>query len=153
LKLLTITVPSYNCEKTLKLTLESLCCREIIEYLDIILVNDGSTDKTASIAQDFKMSYPESISVISKENGGHGSAVNTGINNAKGVYFRVVDGDDSLEKQGFLALIEKLKTTTADLVASNYKMVFVDTGIEKEKRFDRDTVRRKYLFWHTFNEY
>ena len=146
MKLLSITVPSYNCEKTLKSTLESLCCQEVIKYLDIIVVDDGSTDKTASIAYDFEISHPESIRVISKENGGHGSAVNTGIINANGVYFRVVDGDDSLEKQGLLALIEKLKTTTADLVASNYKMVFVDTGIEKEKRFDNIKFNHLYDF-------
>ena len=100
LKQLTIAVPSYNVEKTLEATLSSLCVSEVLPELDIIVVDDGSKDGTAKIAEGFACRYPESVCVIRKENGGHGSAVNTGIDAAQGRYFKVVDGDDRLDRDG-----------------------------------------------------
>lgn len=126
MKLLTITVPSYNVEKTLAATLDSLCVDEILPKLDIIVVDDGSIDSTAEIAQKYANTYPQSIRVISQPNGGHGSAVNTGIKYSQGKYFKVVDGDDKLDKDGFTALVDCLENTDADLVASNYKKVLPD---------------------------
>lgn len=126
LKLLSIAVPSYNVEKTLGATLASLCVPETIDFLDIIVVDDGSIDATVSAAKPFIEQYPESVRIISKQNGGHGSAVNTGILNARGRYFKVVDGDDRLDREGLTALVGLLKSTDADLVASNYKKVLPD---------------------------
>lgn len=126
MKLLSITVPSYNVEKTLGATLESLCVPETIDLLDIIVVDDGSVDGTVSAAKPFIEKYPESVRIISKQNGGHGSAVNTGISAARGKYFKVVDGDDRLDCEGLKALGDLLQNTDADLVASNYKKVLPD---------------------------
>lgn len=98
LKLLTIAVPAYNVEKTLGATLESLCVDEVLCKLDIIVVDDGSKDGTVSIAKTFTEKHPCSVRLISKQNGGHGSAVNTGLDAAQGRYFKVVDGDDRLER-------------------------------------------------------
>jgi len=149
LKLLTITVPSYNVEKTLAATLDSLCVEEILPKLDIIVVDDGSSDSTPEIAQKYAKAYPESVRVISQPNGGHGSAVNTGIKNAQGKYFKVVDGDDRLDKDGFIALVNCLEKTDADLVASNYKKVLPDgsdagtmefTGVEYNKIYSFDEI-------------
>lgn len=126
MKLLTITVPSYNVEKTLTATLESICVDELMPELDIIVVDDGSVDSTLNIAKDYERRYPQSVRVVSKENGGHGSAVNIGIELAAGRYFKVVDGDDRLERDGLKALLSCLEKTDADLVASNYKKVLPD---------------------------
>lgn len=126
MKLLSIAIPSYNVEKTLKATLESLCVPETIDCLDIIVVDDGSKDRTVSVAKPFIEKYPESVRIISKQNGGHGSAVNTGLDAARGKYFKVVDGDDRLDREGLNALVSFLKKTDADLVASNYKKVLPD---------------------------
>lgn len=126
MKLLTITVPAYNVEKTLSATLESLCVAEVINKLDIVVVDDGSKDKTASIAARFAGKFPDSVRVVSKQNGGHGSAVNTGIDAAQGKYFKVVDGDDRLSHEGIIALVNLLEQTNADLVAANYKKVLPD---------------------------
>lgn len=123
MKLLTIVVPSYNVENTLGATLKSLCVEELIDKLDIIVVDDGSKDATAEKAKEFKELYPQSVRLIQKENGGHGSTVNTGIKEASGKYFKVVDGDDRLSYSGLKALLNVLEKTDADLVASNYRKV------------------------------
>lgn len=146
LKLLTIAVPSYNVEKTLGATIESLCVKEVLQKLDIIIVDDGSKDSTAKIAEDYQGRYPESVRVISKSNGGHGSAVNAGIDAAKGRYFKVVDGDDRLSRSGLIALINCLETCDVDLVASNYKKVLPNGADAGEMNFRGVEFDKKYLF-------
>lgn len=126
MKQLTITVPSYNVEKTLEATLNSLCVDELLPELDIIVVDDGSKDTTAEIAYAFSARYPDSVRVVSKQNGGHGSAINAGIDAARGRYFKVVDGDDRLDRAGFCALVVALEKSDSDLVATNYKKVLPD---------------------------
>jgi glycosyltransferase involved in cell wall biosynthesis len=146
LKLLTIAVPSYNVEKTLGATLESLCVSEVIEKLDIIVVDDGSKDGTENLANGFAQKYPDSVRVIKKANGGHGSAVNTGIDAARGRYFKVVDGDDRLSHDGLIALVRRLETSDSDLVASNYKKVLPSGEDAGEMNFSGIDFQAKYLF-------
>lgn len=101
-KLLTVVVPAYNMENYLDRCLSSFIIKdEIMKYLDIIVVNDGSTDNTLSIALKYEDKYPNVFRVISKENRGHGSAINTGISNAKGKFFKVVDADDSVNSSSY----------------------------------------------------
>ena len=69
------------------------------ELVEILIVDDGSTDDTAKIADAYAEKYPTIVKAIHKENGGHGDAVNTGIAHATGVYFKVVDSDDWLIKK------------------------------------------------------
>ena len=88
-KTLTITVPSYNVENTLKETVCSLLEPTVLNDLEILIVNDGSKDNTSSIAHSLEKQYPQTIRVIDKENGGHGSTINTGIKEAKGKYFKI----------------------------------------------------------------
>ena len=64
------------------------------EEVEIIVVNDGSKDRTAQIAQEYVEKYPTIVKAVNKENGGHGSAVNAGLDNATGLFFKVVDSDD-----------------------------------------------------------
>ena len=127
MKLLTITVPSYNVEKTLSPTLDSLCIEDFIDKLDIIVIDDGSSDRTQEIAQGFALRYPDSVRVVRKANGGHGSTINKGIELAQGRYFKVVDGDDQLDRKGFSALVKLLESTDADLVAAHYQKVIVNS--------------------------
>ena len=67
--------------------------------LEILIVDDGSTDRTAEIADEYERKYPNIVRAIHKENGGHGDAVTTGIRNATGLFFKVVDSDDSLHQK------------------------------------------------------
>lgn len=85
--ILSVAVPSYNVEQYLNKTLPSYCDERFNDILEVIIVNDGSTDTTAEIAQSYVDRYPRIFKLVNKENGGHGSAVNAGIDNATGKYF------------------------------------------------------------------
>lgn len=74
-KLLTIVVPAYNVEKYIKNCLDSFIDLSVLRSLEILIVDDGSTDSTASLAHTYEQKYPYSFKVLSKENGGHGSTI------------------------------------------------------------------------------
>lgn len=127
-KVLTIVVPSYNVEAYLERGLESFCDERLADALEVIVVNDGSSDATPQIAQRFVDREPRIFRLISKENGGHGSTINAGLDAATGMYFRVVDGDDWVNTDGLVELIAKLEHTDADLVVDKKREVDMKTG-------------------------
>ena len=75
-KTLTITIPSYNVENTLRETVDSLLVPSILNDLEILIVNDGSKDSTSVIGHEYERQYPQTVRVIDKKNGGHGSKIN-----------------------------------------------------------------------------
>lgn len=120
---ITFTVPCYNSEDYMERCIDSLLSGE--ERVEIIIVDDGSTDRTGEIADNYARNYPEIIRVIHQENGGHGAGVNAGLANASGRYFKVVDSDDWLDEaelQKLLAQIRKWdkEDTRVDLIICNY---------------------------------
>lgn len=129
-KLLSIAMPSYNVAAYLRRGLESLSDARLADSLEVLVVNDGSTDETARIAQEFVDASPNVFRLINKENGGHGSAVNAGIAAARGKYFRVVDGDDWINPEGLLQVIEVLQNSEADIVVDERCDVDMLTGNE-----------------------
>ena len=134
-KILTITVPAYNVEKFLNQTLNSFIDERILDVLEVLIVDDGSKDSTAAIGKEYEEKYPRTFRVISKENGGHGSTINRGIQEAKGKYFKIVDGDDWVDTEGLVSLIERLKDCNADYVFTNYYEVSDVTKEKKEVKF------------------
>ena len=98
-KILSVSIASYNVEKILSQTLDSCLVPEIMDKLEVIVVNDGSKDGTAAVAEEYVKKAPETFVLINKENGGYGSTVNAGIQAATGKYFRLLDGDDWFDKQ------------------------------------------------------
>ncbi|MTI55289.1 glycosyltransferase [Geosporobacter ferrireducens] len=131
MKYLTFVVPSYNSEAYLERCIESLLPGG--EDVEIIIVNDGSTDKTGKITDMYANLYPNIVKAVHKENGGHGSGVNVGIERAKGIYFKVVDSDDWVEEGSYLTLLNKIKEIvesdiTIDLFVSNYVYNRLDNG-------------------------
>ena len=108
-KLLTVSVASYNVEKTLRKTLDSFCDKRYIDYIEVLIEDDGSTDKTQDIGKEYEMKYPQSFRYIKKDNGGHGSTINKSIELAQGLYFKVIDGDDWVDNNDFNELINVLK--------------------------------------------
>lgn len=119
-KILTITIPSYNVEQYLEQTLESFIDVSIMNDLEVLIIDDGSTDQTAAIGKRYEARYPQTFRVISKANGGHGSAINKGIEESTGWYFTVVDGDDWVRTEDFVQLVEELKCCDADYVITDY---------------------------------
>lgn len=118
MKTLTCVVPSYNAEPHLHRCLDSIL--PAASDVEVIVVDDGSTDATAAIGQRYAERYPGVVRVISKPNGGHGSAVNAGIAAARGTYLKVVDSDDWVERDALEALLNVLRTEDLDLVVTNF---------------------------------
>ena len=78
-KTLSISIAAYNVEKFLKNTLASLVAPEIMDDIEVLIVDDGSKDNTATIGKEFEEKYPNSFKVISKPNGGYGSTINAAM--------------------------------------------------------------------------
>lgn len=141
-KLLTIAVPAYQAESYLRTNLDAFCQTEFLEKIEVIVIDDGSTDRTGSIADEYAEKYPDTVKVIHKENGGHGSGVNAGIDAAEGLYFKVVDADDWVEKEPFSHLLENLEAQAkkekpgSDAVVSGFYWVY-DEGTGQECNFRR----------------
>lgn len=111
--LMTLAVPAYNSEAYLERCVDSLLATESYDT-EIVIVNDGSKDGTREIADRYQREYPGRVIAVHKENGGHGSAINTGLRHASGVYFKVVDSDDWLDPDAFERTLAKLRESVAD---------------------------------------
>lgn len=124
-KILTISIAAYNVEEYIGETLNSLLLDSgLMKKIEVLVIDDGSKDHTREITEEYIKKYGNSISLISKENGGWGSAVNVGIKNASGKYFRILDGDDWLETSNLKDFILFLEKTDADIVISPYEKVY-----------------------------
>ncbi|MBQ9009733.1 MAG: glycosyltransferase family 2 protein [Clostridia bacterium] len=108
MKILSVAVPCYNSEAYMRHAIESLLPGG--EDVEILIVDDGSTDGTAGIADEYEAKYPGMVRTLHKENGGHGDAVMHGLRHATGMYFRVLDSDDWLDSEVLLAMIRLLRT-------------------------------------------
>ncbi len=135
MKLLSIAIPCFNSENYMRKCVESLLAGG--EQVEILIVDDGSAkDRTAEIADEYAANYPSIVKAIHKENGGHGSAVNAGIANATGLYFKVVDSDDWVKKEAYLEILKKLEElaggdTVLDMLISNF--VYEKEGEKRKK--------------------
>ena len=107
MKIVSFAIPCYNSEGYMSKCIESLLPGG--EDVEIIIVDDGSSDRTAEIADAYAEKYPTIIKAIHQENGGHGEAVNTGIKNATGLYFKVVDSDDCLGRKALEKVLNLLE--------------------------------------------
>lgn len=135
MKLLSIAIPSYNSQDYLRHCVDSLLPGG--SEVEILIVDDGSTDATAEIADDYAAQYPEIVRAIHQENGGHGAAVMAGIENATGKYFKVVDSDDWVDAAAYARILETLRgfcaqETPVDMLVSNF--VYDKVGVKHKKR-------------------
>ncbi len=130
MKTLSLVVPVYNTEAYLRRCLDSVLLEEIADELELIAVNDGSTDGSLSILREYQARYQEMFILIDKENGGHGSAVNAGLQAAAGRYFRVLDSDDWFDTPGFLHYLSHLSGCQEDLVVTPYSQEYTWNGTE-----------------------
>lgn len=130
MKLLTIVIPMYNTEKYINRCLDSILFDEVAEDLEVLVVNDGSKDNSVEIAKKYAERFPRTVKIIDKENGGHGSTINKGLELASGKYFRVLDSDDWFDSNSFLSFMEKLKKCTEDVVVTPYYQEYVYNGVQ-----------------------
>lgn len=122
-KVLSIVIPAYNMEEYIAETLDSLICDEYMDDIEVLVIDDGSKDRTAEIAKKYEEKYPNTFKVVSKENGGHGSALNKGIEVASGKYYRPLDADDWFDTESLKVVVKELKNHDADMVLTNFVKV------------------------------
>lgn len=133
-KILSIIIPSYNMEKYLDKCLDSLLIHSL-DNIEILVVNDGSKDRTLEIARDYEGKYPNSIHVIDKPNGNYGSCINRGLKEATGKYIKILDADDSFDTINFELFVKFLQNSDADLILSNFYQVDPDGVKIKDKNY------------------
>ena len=128
------------------------------EDIEILVVNDGSNDNTANIADEYSKRYPGIVRAIHKKNGGHGSAVNTGIANAKGLYFKVLDSDDWFDEDSLLKVMDFLRKVVTDsipldMLICNY--VYEKPSINKQKVISYNSAipKDKFITWNNVKHF
>lgn len=150
MKLLSFAVPCFNSAAYMEKCVDSLLKGG--EDVEIIIVNDGSTDETAEIADRYAREYPSIIKVVHKENGGHGSAVNTGIDQASGLYFKVVDSDDWVKEEPYMQILGALKDLAGgervlDMLVSNFVYEKIGEKRHKVMRYKHALPAQEIFTW------
>lgn len=144
-KTLTVIVPAYNVEQYIERCLKSIV---VFNDIEIIVIDDGSTDGTLRVIKQLQKQYPKNITVVAKENGGHGSTINVGIKKATGKYVRVLDSDDWLNPETLGKYIEALKKSDSDIVLTDYsrKIAKGDTDdfATASYSFKQDLAQKEY---------
>ncbi len=155
MELLSIAVPCYNSQEYMRNCVDSLL--EGGDLVEILIVDDGSKDDTAKIADEYAEKYPGIVKAIHQENGGHGEAVNAGIRSAQGLYFKVVDSDDWVNKEAYMAILEKLREIaggpeTLDMMISNF--VYEKSGAKRKKvmRYKRYLPEGRIFTWQEISK-
>ena len=134
MKYISFAIPCYNSEAYMEKAIQSILPGG--EDVEIIVVNDGSSDGTSEVAKKYEEKYPGIVKAVDKENGGHGDAVNTGLAHATGVYFKVVDSDDWVDEEALLKILSAVKgfvdaDSKVDMLISNY--VYEKVGMTHKK--------------------
>lgn len=124
-KVLSVSIAAYNVETTLREALDVFTAAEVRDYVDVMIVDDGSKDATAKIATEYEEKFPGTFRLISKKNGGWGSTLNTGMKNAIGRYFKQLDGDDYYSIENLKDFLVFLQNSDADIVYSPF-VTFTD---------------------------
>lgn len=127
-KILAIGIPSYNAEPYLDRCIPTFIHEKLVDRIEVIIVNDGSKDKTKEIAEKYCAMYPNTVRVINKENGGHGSAVNAALYATNAKYYKVVDADDWVDTKKLIKLVDELEKCDSDIVSNAYHTVDMVTG-------------------------
>lgn len=132
---MSIIVPAYNVEKKLDTFFNQLFLSRYLDNLEVIIVNDGSKDRTGEVTERYHSRYPTLIRSITQSNGGHGAAMTTGIKAARGTYCRPVDGDDWLDPNGLDKTIEYLMFhADSDMIVNDFCRKNITTGDTQTKQ-------------------
>ena len=156
MKYISFAIPCYNSEVYMAQAIESILPGG--EDVEILIVNDGSKDRTAEIGKEYEEKYPGIVKLINKENGGHGDAVNAGLSHASGKYFKVVDSDDWVDRISLMKILNVLKNfeeeeQEVDMLIANY--VYEKVGMEHKKviRYDNVLPENQILKWDEIGQF
>ena len=138
-----VIIPVYNTEQYLEACLDSVLGQTLKE-LEVILVNDGSTDSSLKIMEKYQSEYPDRVRLLSKENGGQATARNVAIPLCTGEYIGFVDSDDYIEPEMYESMYRKAKEADADYVECDYVNVKVNAHGEQERIADYGSRVREY---------
>lgn len=147
---LSVVVPAYNAEAYLSRALDSLV--GFGPDVEVLVVDDGSTDGTAALAREYVDRFPGEVRLLSKPNGGHGSAINTGLEHARGTYLKVVDADDWLDRDALTDVLATLtgfvsRGTEVDLLVTNFVYEKQGKKIKTAVRYFGALPRRRVIGW------
>ena len=148
MKVLSFVIPAYNSALFLDKGVPTMLHPEIVDKLEIIIVNDGSTDDTAIAAQKYCDMYPDTVRLINQENKGHGGALNTGCAAATGKYIKTVDADDWVLTENLPEFVACLESCEREVVLTHYRTVDISNGEIKEYKIFPE----KYDTAYTFDE-
>ncbi|MGI6045721.1 MAG: glycosyltransferase family 2 protein [Eggerthellaceae bacterium] len=160
MKTITFAVPCYNSAEYMDKCIESLlACESRRDDIEIILVDDGSTkDDTPAICDRWQEKYPDIIRAVHQENAGHGGAVNRGLAEASGRYFKVVDSDDWLDKDAMCTIMNFLRPQSelenpVDLVIGNYVYEKVYEGTHTAIRYSNVFPENHIFTWNEIGHF
>ena len=160
MKTLSVVVPCFNSADYMERCVDSLLAggRGAEGALEIIIVNDGSVDGTAAMADEYEARFPAIVRAVHTPNGGHGSAVNTGIDHATGRYFKVVDSDDWVDAAALDTLLATLAALVdtgdgPDLLISNFTYEKTGKRVKRAVRYRNALPRGEVFGWDDFGRF
>ncbi|MDY6046402.1 MAG: glycosyltransferase family 2 protein, partial [Anaerobutyricum sp.] len=156
MKILSIAIPSYNSQDYMRNCIDSLLTGG--EEVEILIVDDGSKDATPQIADEYQAKYPGIVKAIHQPNGGHGEAVNAGLRNATGYFYKVVDSDDWVDQDAYKQILDFLREAVKeeeplDMLISNY--VYEKQGAKHKKVIQYHSIlpENRYFGWEEIGHF
>lgn len=150
-KILSIIIPTYNMAALLPRCLDSLTASGVLDDLDIMVVNDGSTDSSRAVAYSYAERYPQSIKVVDKKNGNYGSTINAALPLAVGEYVKVLDSDDWFDSQALAKYVAELKSLEQEVDVSVTHFLMIHEGGRTETVKYQNYGREPYTYGKVYN--
>ncbi len=149
-KLITFAIPCYNSESYMENCIKSLLSAG--DDTEILIINDGSKDRTGEIADRYEREYPNKVRAVHQENGGHGEGVNQGIRLGRGMYYKVVDSDDRLDPKALDTLLNRIRENVqngvnVDMYVTNYVYDHVVDNTQRTMSYKNIFPHEKVCTW------
>ena len=156
MKLITFAVPCYNSQDYMRRCIDTLLTGG--EKVEIIIVNDGSKDRTGEIADEYAAKYPTIVKAVHQENQGHGQGVNVGLAHATGEFYKVVDSDDWLDTEALKEVLERMEKwrinqTPVDMLVCNYIYDHLYEGRQQQIHYRNVFESGSLCNWHEIGRF
>lgn len=156
MKLITFAVPCYNSQDYMRRCIDTLLTGG--EKVEIIIVNDGSKDRTGEIADEYAAKYPTIVKAVHQENQGHGQGVNVGLAHATGEFYKVVDSDDWLDTEALKEVLDRMEKwrinqTPVDMLVCNYIYDHLYEGRQQQIHYRNVFESGTLCNWHEIGRF